>query len=142
LAPFLCVALGRAAAIAAVEREGDAERLGRLAGLMLARLKADLPDTVLNGDAAHRLPGSLSLLFPGIDALELLKHVPELALSTGSACTSAEIEPSYVLRAIGLDRAAAAGSVRLSLGRPTTEAEIETAARVLASAVAALRSRG
>lgn len=131
----LCVGLGEACAIAMREMAGEGARLRAMRDRLLQLLRDGLSDIVVNGDLEKRLPGNLNLAFPGIDALALLETMPELAISTGSACTSAEVEPSYVLRAIGLDDALAIGSVRIGLGRFTTEAEIEFAADMLIGAV-------
>jgi cysteine desulfurase len=94
----------------------------------------------LNGDLAHRLPANLNLTFPGIDALELMAACPSLALSTGSACTAAEVEPSYVLRALGLSDELARSSIRIGLGRFTSERDVDYA--VDAIVAAALRLQG
>jgi cysteine desulfurase len=131
----LCVALGEACAVAAREMAGEGTRLGALRNRLLQRLREGVPDLRVNGDLDRRLPGNLNVAFPGVDALALLDTLPELALSTGSACTSAEVEPSYVLKALGLDDALAIGAVRIGLGRFTTEAEIEFAAEALTAAV-------
>ena len=138
LAPALCVALGEAARLYAEEGEAEAVRLGRLAALLRGRL----PGALLNGAAAPRLPNSLNLAFPGVLATDLVAALPQLALSTGSACTSADLAPSYVLTAIGCDRARAQSSLRISLGRPTTEAEVVEAAGLIAVTVERLRARG
>ena len=94
----------------------------------------------LNGDAERRLPGNLNLSFAGVAALDLLSALPGVALSTGSACTSASVEPSYVLKALGLDDAPANEAVRIGFGRFTTAAEIDRAADEIAGAVLALRA--
>jgi cysteine desulfurase len=130
----LCVGLGRAAAIADAEMADEATRLRRLRDSLLRHLSRRLPDLRLNGDAERRLPGSLNLAFPGISAEALIAACPSLAISTGSACTSASVEPSYVLRALGLPDALANASVRIGLGRFTTAAEVEFAADALAAA--------
>lgn len=131
----LCVGLGAACAVAQTEMAEEGERLGRLRDRLLDRLLVALPGTVLNGDRHRRLAGNLSVAFPGVDALALLKALPDLAVSTGSACTSAAVEPSYVLRAIGLADELAAGALRIGLGRFTTEAEVEFAADALIAAI-------
>ena len=87
----------------------------------------------------RRIPGNLNVGFPGIDADRLLAALPELSLSTGSACSSAAVEPSYVLAALGLDAAAARGAVRIGLGRFTTEAEVDFAVERLVAGVRSLR---
>jgi cysteine desulfurase len=135
----LCVGLGAAAALARDEMGAEAARLGRLRDRLLAGLRAAIPGLQVNGSLAHRLPGNLNVAIPGIDADALLAALPELALSTGSACSAAAVEPSYVLRALGLDEAAARGSLRIGLGRFSTEAEVDFAVERLAAAVRAAR---
>jgi cysteine desulfurase len=138
----LCVGLGRAAAIADVEMGEEAERLRRFRDGLLRNLMRRVLGLRLNGDIAHRLPGSLNLSFPGIPAPALIESVPSLAISTGSACTSAAIEPSYVLRSLGLSDALANASIRIGLGRFTTAAEVDFAADALAAAATRLAGEG
>ena len=90
----------------------------------------------INGDLESRIPGNLNLAFDGADALPLINAVPEVAISTGSACSSASVEPSYILKAIGLSDSDAARSVRIAFGRQTTEADAVRAAERLAVAAA------
>jgi cysteine desulfurase len=130
----LCVGLGVAARLAREEMAAEAARLLALRWRFLSGLKARLPELQLNGDAERRLPGNLNLSFPGVPALALMEACPSLALSTGSACTATEIEPSYVLRALGLPEALAGATLRLGLGRYTTETEVDFAIDTLASA--------
>ena len=101
-----------------------------------------MPDASLNGDAEHRVPGNLNLSFAGLDSQSLLAALADLAVSSGSACTSAAVEPSYVLRALGLDDARADSSIRFGIGRFTTEAEVDYAAQTVAEQVARLRQTG
>jgi cysteine desulfurase len=136
----LCIAFGEACAIAQSEMIVEAARLGALRRRFLEAVRLRLPDIRLNGDAERRVAGNLNLTFPGIDAEILLETCPSVAASTGSACSSASIEPSYVLRALGLDEAAARGSVRLGFGRFTSEADIDFAADALVAAVRRLRA--
>ena len=135
LATPLCVGLGEAAALAEQEMAAEAERLAVLRDRFLAGLRREMPALRLNGDTRRRLPGNLNLTFPGIGALELMEACPGLALSTGSACTAAEVEPSYVLRAIGVSDADARSSLRIGLGRFSTEKEVEFAVDSLGAAV-------
>jgi cysteine desulfurase len=93
----------------------------------------------LNGDAEHRLAANLSVGFDGVDALDLIAAAPDIAISTGSACTSAAVEPSYVLRALGLSDEKAGASIRVGLGRFTTAAQVDFAVDQLAEAVVRLR---
>jgi cysteine desulfurase len=134
----LCVGIGRAAAIAAAEMTEEAERLRRLRDRLQAGLTRRVPALRINGDTERRLPGSLNLCFPGISAMRLIEACPEIAISTGSACTSASVEPSYVLRALGLSEADANSGVRIGLGRYTTPAEVDFAADTLAAAASRL----
>src|SRR5206468_2161715 len=131
----LCVGLGRAAAIAAAEMAEEGERLRCLRGRLLSSLGRRVPGMRLNGDAEHRLPGSINLSFLGIPAPALIEAAPSVAISTGSACTSAAVEPSYVLRALGLPDAIANSAIRIGLGRFTTAAEVDFAADALVTAV-------
>ena len=137
----LCVGLGRAAALAAAEMGGEAVRLRGLRDRLQNSLMRRIPELRINGATGHRLPGNLNLSFAGLIAPELIEACPGIAISTGSACTSATVEPSYVLRALGLSDELANASIRLGLGRFTTEAEIDFAADALADAASRLRAR-
>jgi cysteine desulfurase len=141
LAPALCVALGEAARLYGLERAAEAERLGALAQRLLGRLSERLEGVALNGVATPRLANNLNLAFEGVTASDLMQALPDVALSAGSACTSAEIEPSYVLTGIGVPRERAISSLRIAVGRFTTEAEIDRAADRIAAAVSGLRAR-
>lgn len=136
----LCIGLGEAARIAGQDMATDAERLGALRDRLLETLRQALPQVRVNGSMDHRLPNNLNLTFPGLDAQELLAALPDLALSTGSACSSAAVEPSYVLAALGLTDADARASIRLALGRPTTQIEVDRAAERLIQAAQSRRN--
>lgn len=135
----LAVALGDAAAIAEAEMEVEGARLVELRSRMLEQLQAAHGDLFVNGSQAQRVPGNLNIGFPGIDAEVLMGALEEVAISTGSACTSASVEPSYVLRALGLSDADAGACIRIGFGRFTTETEVDTAADLIAAAVRAQR---
>src|SRR5579863_3420916 len=107
----LCVGFGRAAALAAAEMAEEAMRIGGLRDRLQTNLMRRIGGLRINGDTAHRLPGNLNLSFPGVSAPELIEACPSVAMSTGSACTSATVEPSYVLRALGLSDDVANGSI-------------------------------
>ena len=139
LAVPLIVAMGIACEIADQEMAQEAGRLIEFRRSMLAQLQANVPDLVVNGDLEHRLAGNLNVGFPGIDVLKLMCALNDVAISTGSACTSESVEPSYVLQALGLPRSVSAGSIRIGFGRFTTQSEIDYAARRIAEAVAAQR---
>ena len=101
----------------------------------LAELLKTVPGLTVNGDQASRHPGNLNLLFPSIDASLLLQNLhPNVAASTGSACTSGQPEPSHVLRAIGLSWADANASIRFGIGRFTTQDDVDLAVAVVAKA--------
>ena len=136
----LCVGLGRAAAIAGAEMEVEATRLRGLRDRLQSTLLRRVDGLQVNGDAGQRLPGNLNLSFPGLTAPELIAACPAVAMSTGSACTSATIEPSYVLRALGLSVPLANASIRLGLGRFTKPEEVDFAIDALAAAAARLRA--
>ncbi len=135
----LCVGLGAACALAAQEMDQEAARLKPLRDRLLRAITAALPETVVNGDMESRIAGNLNLAFPGIEAEQLLMRLKDIALSTGSACTSAAVEPSYVLRAMGLDDALAHASLRIGLGRFTTAAEVDYAKERIIREVCRLR---
>jgi Cysteine sulfinate desulfinase/cysteine desulfurase and related enzymes len=137
----LCVGLGAACDIAAASIDEEIPRLRRLRDRLFDGLVARLTHVYVNGGIDQRLAGNLNLRFPGVDSEELMARLGDLAMSSGSACTSASIEPSYVLRAIGLDAEAAHASVRIGLGRYTTEQEIDYAIERLAEEVTRQRHR-
>jgi cysteine desulfurase len=126
----LVVGLGEACRIAREEMADEARRLAALRQRLLERLAVPV---AINGSWEHRIAGNLNLTFPA-PALELMRAVPELCVSTGSACSSAEVEPSYVLRALGLDADAAARTLRIGLGRFTSAADVDFAADALSEA--------
>ena len=130
----LVVGLGEACRLARLEMDSEAARLTVLRDRLLAGLLRHMPDLQVNGSMPHRIPGNLNITFPAM-ALAMMRATPELCVSTGSACSSAEVEPSYVLRAMGLTDAAAARSLRLGLGRFTSAADVDYAAEALSAAV-------
>jgi cysteine desulfurase len=135
-----CVGFGAACALAGQELADEAARLRDLRERLYRGLCAAVGDVRLNGATESRLPGNLNVCLPGIDAEDLLAELPELALSTGAACASATQEPSPVLRALGLSDQDIQGSIRIGLGRTTTEREIDFAIERLAAAAARLRA--
>jgi cysteine desulfurase len=135
----LCVGLGEACRIAGEEMVAEAARLTALRERFLDGIRARLPETYLNGDALLRLPGNLNISFAFVEGEGLMMGVKDIAVSSGSACTSASLEPSYVLRALGVDAEMAHTSLRIGLGRFTTEAEVDYAIDHIAEAVSRLR---
>jgi cysteine desulfurase len=133
----LIVGLGEACRLAGQEMAAEADRLTALRDVLLQRLRNDIPGIVVNGDVRARIAGNLNLTFPHATAAALMEALPDLCVSTGSACSSATIEPSYVLRALGLSDQQAARTLRIGIGRFTSAADIDYAAAALASAHAA-----
>ena len=135
----LCVGLGEAAEICMKEMDGEAKRLKKLQDRMLKGLQAKLPDIYLNGDLEQRIPGNLNISFAYVEGESLMMGIKGLSVSSGSACTSASLEPSYVLRALGVEEEMAHTSLRIGLGRFTTEQEVDTAVADLVRHVTKLR---
>jgi cysteine desulfurase len=135
------VGLGRAAELCLLEREEEARRVADLRDRLLRLLREGLDGVSLHGPESARLPGNLNVGFSGTDNETLMAAVPEVAVSSGSACTTGAVEPSRVLRALGLGEAEVRSAIRFGLGRFTTGAEIETAAERLVAAVRKLRAR-
>jgi cysteine desulfurase len=140
LATPLCVGLGEACAIAQREMGAEAERLKSLRDRFYRKIKEQLPEVYLNGDLESRIPGNLNLSFAYVEGEGLMMGIKDLAVSSGSACTSASLEPSYVLRALGVTEDLAHTSLRLGFGRFTTEDEVDYAADRIVEAVQKLRS--
>jgi cysteine desulfurase len=138
----LIVGLGEACRIAAAEMADDATRIGGLRDRFLSILSHAIPGLIVNASRERRIAGNLNLTFPAATAAALMRAAPDLCVSTGSACSSAELEPSYVLRALGLDEAAAGRTLRIGIGRFTSAADIDTAAALLISANAAVAPAG
>jgi cysteine desulfurase len=128
--PYIA-ALGEAARVARERLIADQDNLQQLRDLLHRRLKAGFPALVLNGPPAQRLPNTLNVSFPGLSGRAVLAGIYELSASLGAACHGDVEEPSHVLTAMGVPPEVALGAVRLSLGRPTTVAEVESAAELL-----------
>lgn len=134
------VGFGLAAELAMKEQASDTARVGKLADELLAALRERVPDVEVNGGRAERLSNTLNLRFIGADAEAVMASMPEIQVSSGSACQSAMPTPSHVLLAMGRTGLEASESLRISLGRPTTTDEIQTAATSIAAAVTRVRS--
>jgi cysteine desulfurase len=139
LATPLCVGMGEACRIAKEEMGAEAERLRGLRDRLLKGVSARLPEVYLNGDPELRIPGNLNISFAFVEGEGLMMGVKDIAVSSGSACTSASLEPSYVLRALGLDAEMAHTSLRIGIGRFTTEKDIDYAINHIVEAVSRLR---
>jgi cysteine desulfurase len=135
----LCVGLGEAAEICMKEMDAEAKRLTKLRDRMLKGLNAKLPEIYVNGDLEQRIPGNLNISFAHVEGESLMMGIKGLSVSSGSACTSASLEPSYVLRALGVEEEMAHTSLRIGLGRFTTEQEVDTAVADLVHHVTKLR---
>jgi cysteine desulfurase len=135
----LCVGFGEACAIAEAEMETETARIKVLSDRLYKGITNRLANVFLNGDQALRIPGNLNLSFAYVEGEGLMMGIKELSISSGSACTSASLEPSYVLRALGVEEELAHTSIRFGLGRFTTEADVDTAIEKVVTAVERLR---
>jgi cysteine desulfurase len=133
--------VGFAKACEILEREGAEEsaRLRRLRDRLFARITKELDQVIVNGDLERRLPGNLNISFAFVEGEGLMMAIKDVAVSSGSACTSASLEPSYVLRSMGLDEADAHSSIRFGLGRFNTEEEVDYVADLVVAKVKKLR---
>ena len=138
LATHQIVGMGEAARIAAEELATESERIARLRDRFWAGI-SDLEAVAVNGDLAHHLPGAINVSVGFVEGEALLMALKDLAISSGSACTSASLDPSYVLRALGLDDDLAHSSLRFSFGRFTTEEEVDFAVASFRDTVNRLR---
>jgi cysteine desulfurase len=136
----LVVGLGLAAELASLEREAESERILALREQLHAGIARRVPAVQLNGPP-DRLPGNLNLSFPEVDGEALMLAMRDVAVSSGSACSSANPEPSHVLSAMGLPEDLARASLRFGLGRFTTAEEVDYVVDAVAVAVLRLRSR-
>ena len=135
----LCVGLGEACRIAETEMSAEAARLHALRDRLLKGIESRLPEVHVNGDLQQRIAGNLNLSFAHVAGEGLMMEIEDLAVSSGSACTSASLEPSYVLRALGIGEKLAHASLRVGLGRFTTEEEVDCAVDRIVCAVRRLR---
>jgi cysteine desulfurase len=133
------VGLGRACELCQKEMADESERLRRLRDKLKDAIASGLEGTSINGSMNHRLPNNLNVSFAGVEGDALLMGINDVAVSSGSACTSATLEPSYVLRALGVPEELAHSSIRFGLGRFNTDEEIEYAAARVIETVKRLR---
>lgn len=138
LATHQIVGMGKAFELAQTEQHDDNQRIAALQQQLLEGLST-IPAMYINGSLSSRVPNNVNVSFDGIEGEALMMDLAGLALSSGSACTSASLEPSYVLKAIGRSDQLAHSSLRISLGRMTTEAEVSAAVSAIQSSVARLR---
>ncbi|MBF0247486.1 MAG: IscS subfamily cysteine desulfurase [Alphaproteobacteria bacterium] len=135
----LVVGLGKACELAKKEMAAEAERLHGFRQKLLDGLRERIPEIYVNGDLDNRIPGNLNISFAYVEGEGLMMGLKDLAVSSGSACTSASLEPSYVLRALGVEDELAHTSLRLGMGRFTTEDDIDYAVERIAKEVNRLR---
>jgi cysteine desulfurase len=139
LATHQIVGMGEAFRLAREEMVVENNRIGALRDRLLKGL-SDIEQVFINGDMEHRVPHNLNISFAYIEGESMLMAIKDLAVSSGSACTSASLEPSYVLRALGRDDELAHSSIRFTLGRFTTEEEIDYAIKLLHEKIGKLRA--
>ena len=139
LSPALCVGLGEACAIAEREMAQESARLLEYRDFFYKGLMQDLKEIYINGDLTYRIPGNLNISFAYVEGEGLMMGIKDLAVSSGSACTSASLEPSYVLRALGVEEELAHTSLRIGFGRFTTFEELTYAMKRLIEEVNRLR---
>tara|TARA_A100001015_G_scaffold314427_1_gene423848 strand:+ start:250 stop:1470 length:1221 start_codon:yes stop_codon:yes gene_type:complete len=140
LSPALCVGLGEACKICFDEMTEENNRLIRLRDRFFNGITDVCKDVYLNGSKENRIPGNLNISFAYVEGESLMMGIKHLAVSSGSACTSASLEPSYVLRALGVEEELAHTSLRIGIGRFTTEKEVDQAVSAIVKEVLRLRS--
>ena len=133
------VGFGKAAELARQEMESESRRLLALRERLRARLTSELDMVTVNGSLEHRLPGNLNVSFSCVEGEALMMAIKDVAVSSGSACTSASLEPSYVLRALGVEEDMAHSSIRFGIGRFNTEEEVDFVAGLVIGKVKKLR---
>lgn len=138
LATHQIVGMGEAFAIAQEEMKNENTTISKLRDRLLAGF-SDMEEVVVNGDLNQRIPGNLNISFNYVEGESLMMAINDIAVSSGSACTSASLEPSYVLRALGLSDELAHSSIRFSIGRFTTENDIDKAVELVRQKVEKLR---
>lgn len=134
----LAVGLGVASKIAKEEMDAEHKRITELTDRFLDKIM-QIPEVFLNGDRQSRIPGNLNISFSCIEGESMIGAIKNIAVSSGSACTSASLEPSYVLRALGVDEELAHTSIRFGFGRFTTEEEVDYAIECVTNAISRLR---
>ena len=138
LATHQIVGMGEAFAIAKAEMLEEGKKIKQLRDRLLEGF-SDMEEVVINGDIKQRVPGNLNISFNYVEGESLMMAISDVAVSSGSACTSASLEPSYVLRALGLSDELAHSSIRFSIGRYTTEKDVDDAIRLVREKVEKLR---
>ena len=140
LSPALCVGLGEACRICADEIDEESKRITKLKNILLEGIRGECDDIFINGSETDRVPGNINLSFAYVEGESLMMGIKNLAVSSGSACTSASLEPSYVLKALGVSEELAHTSLRIGIGRYTSEKDVRDAVKVIVNEVKRLRS--
>ena len=140
LSPALCVGLGEACKICADEIDEESKRITKLKNILLEGIRGECDDIFINGSETDRVPGNINLSFAYVEGESLMMGIKNLAVSSGSACTSASLEPSYVLKALGVSEELAHTSLRIGIGRYTSEKDVRDAVKVIVNEVKRLRS--
>ncbi len=140
LSPALCVGLGEACKICADEIDEESKRITKLKNILLEGIQSECDDIFINGSETDRVPGNINLSFAYVEGESLMMGIKNLAVSSGSACTSASLEPSYVLKALGVSEELAHTSLRIGIGRYTSEKDVRNAVKVIVNEVKRLRS--
>ena len=140
LSPALCVGLGEACRICAEEIDEESKRITKLKNIFLEGIHGECADIFINGSETNRVPGNINLSFAYVEGESLMMGIKNLAVSSGSACTSASLEPSYVLKALGVSEELAHTSLRIGIGRYTSEKDIRNAVKVIVNEVKRLRN--
>ena len=135
----LIVGFGKAAELAQNEMDTDYKRIQSLADKFITKITQAIPDVYLNGDKDQRYPGNINLSFAYVEGESMILAIKDLAVSSGSACTSSSLEPSYVLRSMGISEEMAHTSIRFGIGRFTTDEEIDYAIQLIISKIHNLR---
>jgi cysteine desulfurase len=140
LSPALCVGLGEACRICADEIDEESKRITKLKDILVNGIQGECDDIFINGSETDRVPGNINLSFAYVEGESLMMGIKNLAVSSGSACTSASLEPSYVLKALGVSEELAHTSLRIGIGRYTSEKDVLDAVKVIVNEVKRLRS--
>jgi cysteine desulfurase len=133
------VGFGKAAELSRLEMVSEGKRLLALRERLREGIQSQVTDTFVNGSMEHRLPGNLNISFAYVEGEAMLMGLKDVAVSSGSACTSASLEPSYVLRAVGVEEEMAHTSIRFGLGRFNTEEEVDYVTKLVVGKVIKLR---
>jgi len=137
----LIIGLAEAAKLCADNGFEESTRLKSMRDKLVKKVTSDLPDTIINGSLEHRLPHNINFSFPHVEGEALLMKLESIACSSGSACTSATLQPSYVMKALGHSEELAHSSIRIAFGRMNKEDDVEIAAKEIIDAVMTLREK-